>query len=384
MHRDPSKDRPTITPVTSIPSSAAVRPFFDAGSVVVVGASANHLRNPGKPLYYLSRYGYAGQLYAVNPNRQEIFGKPSYPSITELPVAPELALVMLPAALVPDTIRQCGERGIRHGVVFGNGFADAGNQSLQADLLAAARSGGVRVLGPNCLGAVNTGNGLTATFSTYLLRKMFRRGPVGLLTQSGAVGNAILLTFQDLGVGISKWIATGNEADLGIMDFAEYAVEDPKIRVLAFFVESVKDGWRWAAVARRARELGKPIIALKAGRGARSRRAATSHSGKMVGGYGVWRDFAIAYGIIAVDTLEEFCDSVYAISTARSMPAGDLGVLCGSGGLGVLIGDECERAGVRLAELTSGTVAQLRTVLPPGAGLENPIDPTPVTDPVYF
>ncbi len=362
----------------------ALRPFFEARSVVVVGASANQLRNPGKPLYYLTRYGYSGRLYAVNPNHSEIFGCKSYPSVADLPEAPELAAVMVPVKLVPEAIRQCGEHGIRHAVVFANGFADSGNFALQDELLDAARQFGIRLLGPNCLGVVNVGNGLTATFSTYLLRKMFKRGPIGLLTQSGAVGNAILLTFQDMGIGISRWVATGNEADIGIMDFAEYVVEEPDCKILAFFVESVRDGWRWPAVARRARELGKPIIALKAGMGMRSRRAATSHSGRMVGSYGVWREVAAEHGIVAVHTMEEFCDAAYALSTVRRLPDGDLGVFCGSGGIGVLISDECERTGVRLAEISSETRSQLRNILPPGAGLENPVDPTPVTDAVYF
>lgn len=353
-------------------------PFFDAKSLVVVGASSDATKQSGRPLYFLSRYGYTGDVFAVNPAHEELFGFPSYESIESLPVAAELALIMLPAEKVVEVVRACGERGTKAAVVFGNGFADVGNHSLQNELRATARATGVRLLGPNCLGALNTSNGLTATFSAYLMRDMFRSGPVGLVTQSGSLGNAILLNFQSLGVGISKWVATGNEADLDLLNFVDYMVSDDRCKVLVVYAEAVKDAWRWAGIAEKAFKLRKPIIVLKAGVGARSSRAVVSHSGKLTGSHRVWEDFARLEGLTVVNTLEELCDAAHAFSLLP-LQRGSLAML-GTGGAGVLAMDECHRQSMPVANLLAETKKKLSKNLPRGATVENPIDPTPTTD----
>ena len=298
-----------------------LRPFFEAASVVVVGASSDPTKNSGKPLYHLSRHGYQGQVCAVNPRHEQIFGFPSYQSVEAIPGSPELALIMLPAAGAADAIRACGARGVRAAVVFGNGFADVGRADLQEELAEAARQAGMRLLGPNCLGAVNTANGLTASFSSYLLRRAFRPGRVALATQSGSIGNAILMDFQDLGVGLSKWVATGNEADVDLLDVVEYMVEDPASHVIAVFAEAFRRGWRWPGIATRAYELGKPIIVLKAGIGVRSMQAVISHSGKIAGVHKVWEDLAALEHLAVVDSVEELCDAAQALASARVHPA---------------------------------------------------------------
>lgn len=357
---------------------AELAPFFDAESLVVVGASADATKQSGRPLNYLSRYGYSGEVFAVNPAHDSLFGFPSFKSVEALPIAAELALILLPAAKVVEVVRACGERGTKGAVVFGNGFADVGNDDLQDELRSVARATGIRLLGPNCLGALNTSNGLTATFSAYLMRDMFRSGPVGLVTQSGSMGNAILLNFQNLGVGISKWVATGNEADLDLLNFVDYFVSDNQCKIIVVYAEAVKDAWRWTSIARTAFELKKPIIVLKAGIGSRSGRAVVSHSGKMTGSHKIWEDFAHLEGLTLVNSLEELCDAAHAFSV---LPAqhGSFAML-GTGGAGVLAMDECHRQGMPVANLQSATKKSLTDVLPSGATVENPIDPTPTTD----
>ena len=355
-----------------------LRPFFEAASVVVVGASSDPIKNSGKPLYHLSRYGYQGQVCAVNPRHEQIFGFPSYQSVEAIPGSPELALVMLPAAGAADAIRACGARGVRAAVVFGNGFADVGRADLQEELAEAARQTGMRLLGPNCLGAVNTANGLTASFSSYLLRRAFRPGRVALATQSGSIGNSILMDFQDLGVGLSKWVATGNEADVDLLDVVEYMVEDPASQVIAVFAEAFRRGWRWPGIATRAHELGKRIIVLKAGIGARSRQAVISHSGKIAGVHKVWKDLAALEHLAVVDSVEELCDAALALSVGPRA-SGKFAIL-GSGGSGVLAVDECQRRGLPVAEFSTSTTTALREQLPPAASVENPVDPTPTTN----
>lgn len=351
---------------------------FDAASVVVIGASSDPFRTAGKPLYYLSKYGYSGQVSAVNPKHSELFGFPCYGSVEEIPYVPELALVMLPAVAAVDAVAECAQRGVRLAIVYGSGFSDAGDHGLQGRLREAARSGGMRLLGPNCLGSVNCANMLTATFSSYLLREMFRPGHVSLVTQSGSIGNAILVNFQHLGVGLSKWVATGNEADLDALDFIEYLIEDDDTHVVVAYTEAVPRSWRWLPIAQRARDVQKPIVVLKSGNGPRSHRAVISHSGRMAGSHRVWHSIANQLGLIVVETIEELCDDALGLSILPGITDEGLAVL-GTGGTGLLVTDECERLGVPVAELSESTQRALRDLLPASASVENPVDPGPIS-----
>jgi acetate---CoA ligase (ADP-forming) len=361
----------------------ALKAFFEAGSVAVVGASADRTKIAGRSIYYLHNLGYKGRVYAVNPKYDELYGQPAYASIADLPEAPELALILLPASAAIEAVKAAGEAGVKAAVVFANGFADANREDLQIELAQAARAHGVSLLGPNCLGAVNTYTNLTASFSAYLGRGMFHKGRTALLTQSGSVGNGIMMNLQTRGVGISKWVASGNEATLGILDFAEYVLEDEDSSVICMFTESFRDGWRWRDLGALAAERGKSVVVFKGGRGQRSRLAVSTHSGRLAGEYQVWRDIASIAGIIAVDTVEELCDVTYALSVVDRWPNGKVGMF-GSGGLGVAFSADCDRLGVRLADLTEATTARLAELLPPAAAIGNPIDPTPVTVEVAF
>lgn len=356
--------------------------FFEAASVAVVGASNEPTRTAGKPLHYLLRYGYRGRVYPVNPRHATIQGVAAWPSLAALPEVPELALILLPAEQVAAAVAECARLGVRGAVIFGNGFADAGRVDEQRALVGMARARGLRLLGPNCLGAVNVGNGLTASFSTFLLRRMFVAGDVALLTQSGSVGNGILMGFQDRGLGISKWIATGNEADLDVLDCARYVIEDPATRVLACFVESTPGGQRWLELGQRARALGKRIVVLKGGRGARSAAAIASHSGKLAGSYRTWRGLCEQAGIVVTDSIDAFTDAAYTFSRVGAPLSGRLAFL-GTGGYGVLASDAADQAGMALATLSPTTRADLGSYLPVAASLEVPVDPTPVNDETY-
>ncbi len=351
---------------------AEVGPFFNARSVSVIGASADITKPAGRPLHFLHQYGYTGRATAVNPRYGELLGVPCFPTVAALPETPDLGLVMLPAPLVLNAIEECGRKGIKHLVVYANGFADAGQHELQRSLATLAARYGIRIVGPNCLGVMNASNGLIGVF--WLPPQAFTRGNVALLTQSGSGGTSLLSSFHETGIGISKWVAVGNEADTKVLDFANYVLEDPDTGVVALFIESVPDPVGWMELGARAALVRKPVVIFKVGRGAHGRRAAETHSGRISGAYEAWLQLATEAGLITVDSMDELNYTALALSKTRIRPRLGLAAL-GSGGHAVITSDECERNDVPLARLSEDTLASLRSLLPQTAGLNNPIDP---------
>jgi acetate---CoA ligase (ADP-forming) len=358
--------------------------LLEARSVVLVGASTRDRVPAGRPLAYLRRYDYAGRVYVVNPRHNLVQGVHAYPTISDLPEAPDLAIVSLPAEGVPDALRELGQLGCRTAVSFANGFADAGDERAQAQLSAAIGQSGVRLLGPNCLGFVNIHNRLTASFSSYLLRTMFIAGDVGLVTQSGSIGNAIMMEFQSRAIGTSKWVTTGNEADIDALDVTDYLIQDPATRTVVVYGESFLNGARWRELGERAQAANKPLIVLKAGQGAAARAAVESHSGKIAGAPEVWRDVAEQAHIVTAETLKQLVDCTYVATRAPKLrTVKGVGVV-GTGGFGVLAADSCSRGNLPIATLASPTVSALQQLLPRGATTTNPVDPTPTLDENYF
>ena len=370
------------------PARDVMANFLEPSSIAVIGASTDSSKASGRPTSLLRDYGFAGEVYPINPSHAEVHGFPAFSDVREVPSTPDLAVICLSAEHVAEAIAQCGEKGIESAVIFANGFVETGNIDGQRSVSAAAARFGVRILGPNCLGAANPRNGVCATFSSFIQKRGLRAGSTALLTQSGAIGNACLLAFDRLNVGLSCWVATGNESDLTILDFADYLVDDPHSSSIVCFVESHRDGERWVEIARRAQDLGKPIVVLKGGSSDRSHSLASSHSGKMLGSYEAWREFADYLGILAPETLSELSDLVHLLDVTHRtgvVPSSDgLGIVCSSGGLGVLLADQCQRHGVSLTDLAPSTALRLQRALPAAAGVTNPIDPTPVSDETYL
>jgi acetate---CoA ligase (ADP-forming) len=363
--------------------------LLHAKSIVVIGASASASKAGGRPHRILDKLGFSGEVFLVNKRHAEpIDGLHVYSDVSELPSVPDLAIVCLPASGVVQAIEACASKGIGAAVVFSNGFAESGDTGLQNALLDAA-AGSVRLLGPNCLGFANFNNGVAGTFSSYLLQRDITPGSsVALVTQSGALGNSLLLSFSELQVDLQAWAATGNEADLTITDFVEAFVEDQHTRLVVTCVESLKDGHRWVDIARRARDRGKKILVVKGGASERSQALALSHSGKLLGSHVLWTEFADQLGLVSVETVNDLADVTHVGHCLQGIdfdPAkGGLGIVTSSGGLGVLLSDSCERNGVKLADLERATRDELVSALPVGASVHNPVDPTPVTDEAYL
>lgn len=337
------------------------------------------LTRPGaRPLHFLRRHGYPGRVYPVNPRYREIGGLPAYPDVGALPEPVDVAWIGLPAPQVAQAVEACGRAGIPFAVVLGSGFAEAGPDGAaeQARLRSVARQAGVRVLGPNAVGFVNAWDRVALTFSTLGEVSALVPGPLGVVSQSGGLGGCLTNLAYDRGVGVGLFVATGNEADLGLAECLEWLVQDGRAGVVACVLEQVRDPEGLARAVARGLARGLAVVALKLGRSAVGARAARSHTGALVGRADTWQAWARATGILAVDTLAGLLD-VASYLARRPPPAGDrLAVVTSSGGIAVLLADALASRGFRFPALQPETRAHLASLLPTYAAVSNPVDVT--------
>jgi acetate---CoA ligase (ADP-forming) len=348
-----------------------------------VGAS----RRPGTIghalLTNLQRHGFTGPIYPVNPHAREFDGLPAFPTVSAIGAPVDLALIAVPAPAVEDVVADCARAGVRGVVVISSGFAEASEAGRQAEqrLRDLVRASGMRLVGPNCMGLLNTAPdvSLNATFAPTWPPA----GNIGMLSQSGALGLAILDYVRTLNVGISTFIAVGNKADVSSNDLLAYWAEDPRTDVILLYLESFGNPRKFARIAPEvARQ--KPIVAVKSGRSAAGTRAASSHSAALASlDVAVEALFAQA-GVIRTNTLEELFD-VAALLAMQPVPHSPrVGVVTNAGGPGILLADACEAHGLLLPELTPATQAALRAFLPAQAGLSNPVDMIASATPEHY
>ena len=361
----------------------ALSALLEPASIALVGASPDAGKLAGRPLSYLQRYGYQGKVYAVNPKYKDIAGIACYPSISELPRDIDLALILLPAHGVADALEQCALQGVKCAISIAGGFAEAGGQAEQDRLTEICQQYGIRLVGPNCVGVLHPALGMTATFSSELRNRMPRAGRMALFTQSGALGNALLQSFNDLDIGLAYWVSSGNEADVGLLDLVEHALDDDNINLITLYVEGLKHGERLLSLAKLARQRQKAIVVLRAGKSQLGRAAAVSHTGKLAGAWKVWQDVARQAGLISVDTLDELLDVAIAFDSLgfpEKSHLDGLGVLTVSGGMGVLISDGAAEYNLPLPTFSASTQLKLRALLPAQMTVANPVDTALFTD----
>ncbi|MFB6309960.1 MAG: acetate--CoA ligase family protein [Salinirussus sp.] len=356
--------------------------LFDPDAIALVGASADQNKLSGRPLRYLEQFGYDGDLYLVNPGRDEIDGRPCYDSVTEIPGHVDVALVLVPARLTADVVAECGAAGIPFAAVIASGFREVGDEgaALEAELREVAAEADVRLVGPNSEGFVNIPGNVAATFSSICKRESFLPGSVGFVSQSGAFGGAVFQLVQNRGVGASKWITTGNEADVDTLDLLAYYVEDPATSVVAAYIESLPEGRRLLEIGRRAAETGTTIVGLRVGASEQGRDATASHTGSVASDAAVYEAMFDAAGVVSVDTVESFADTIDAfdaldVDRFRS-PTDGVGVVSISGGAAALIADTCARLDLPMAELNDDTVTTIAERIPPYGSPTNPVDVT--------
>lgn len=359
---------------------APLTDFFAPRAIAVIGASQDPEKIGGRPLRYLNGSGYAGAVHGVNPKYDEVMGRPCWPNAAAIPDPVDVALIGLPAQHVPGAIDDCAAAGIRFAIVFSSGFAETGPEGRrrQEDLVSRAAAGGVRVLGPNTLGAASSSNGMMASFATLFDRHpKLLPGRVGFISQSGALGVFIYALAQDQGLGFSRFVSIGNEADVDVADFLAYLAEDDETVAVGGYLESIKDGGRFLAAAERVAAAGKPMSFLKVGRSEAGRRAAESHTGSLAGTDAIYDAALRQAGIVRAESPQGLVDFLdYHGRGATAPQPGGVGVLTISGGAGVWTADRLADFGVDLAELSPETTAKLADVLPAFASPQNPVDAT--------
>ncbi len=360
----------------------SLQAFFNPRGVVVIGAS----RDPNKLGYGLARNlvqsNYQGAIHFVNPTGGRLFNRPLYPSLAEVPDPVDLAAVLIPARAVPAALQACGQRGIRAAIIGAGGFREVGPEgaALEEACLQVARQYGIRLLGPNCIGLLDTHLPIDTTF---LPPPGPTPGDVAFISHSGAICAAVIDWARGQGYGLSRLVSLGNQADVSETDILATVAADPFTHVVGLYIEGVRAGRRFVEQARQV-ALQKPIIALKVGRFESGRRAVASHTGALAGQEVAYNAAFRRAGVLRAATSEGMFDRARALAWCP-LPAGRrVAVLTNAGGPGVTAADALESYGLKLAELSEATRAALQAVLPPAASLQNPVDMLAAASPEQF
>ncbi len=357
----------------------SLHPVFVPQSVAVIGASSDPDRIGGRLLRFLIEARFAGAIYPVNRSgAAEIQGLAAYASVLDVPGSIDQAVIVVPVAGVEAALRESIAKGVRCVLVLTSGFAEVGpeGRALQDRLAALCRAAGVRMLGPNSLGLLNVETRYFATFSTVLYGLAPKTGAISLATQSGAFGSCAYGMATQRGLGLSKIIATGNEADIDVAECIDYLAEDPQTRVICAALESCRDGRRLRAALLKAAAAAQPVLIMKVGRTEIGAAAAGTHTGSLAGNDAVFDTVFAECGAYRPQSIEEMLDIAYYCTVTGRLPADDdIGIITGSGGIGVLMADHASEQGLRLPPLGEAGIAATQALLP-FAVAANPLDMT--------
>ena len=345
--------------------------FFRPASVALVGASRDPAKLGHLVLKNILDGGFRGSVYPVNPKGGEVLGLPCRADIASLPGPAELAVIVIPAPHVLEVVRQCGERGTKAVIVISAGFKEAGERGrvLELELVEACRRHGMRLIGPNCLGLMDTASGLNASFAF----EMPPRGSIAFISQSGALGTAVLDWASKEGVGLSKFMSVGNMADVSESDLIEMLGDDPDTRVVLVYLEGIRDGRRFLDVCRRVTKK-KPVIVVKSGVSASGLKAVSSHTGSLAGSDRAFDAACRQCGVLRVFSVQDLFDYALLFAYQPLLKRDRLAIVTNAGGPAVMAVDAAERLGLTMAVLSEGTKNALRDFLPPAGSTANPVD----------
>ena len=347
--------------------------FFDPGSIAIVGVSRGGFRFGGvRFLSFLKETGFKGSLYPINPKADEILGIKVYPDLTSLPEIPDLAIVCVPAPRVPAVLEECVRIGLRHIHIFSAGFGETGTadgRDLEEQMATIARKGKLMIMGPNCMGPYCPSSGLTAWGEVK-----GRNGPLGIISQSGGIAQRLNEYACSLGVGVGKGVSFGNATVLDSPDYLEHMAKDREIRVIAMYLEGVRDGERLFQIVREV-NAHKPIILLRGGESGAGASTATSHTGSLAGEQGPWEAFVRHTGVIQVRSMSEWVDAIIAFCLLPKPNGKGAFIVCGGGGNSVIYADTCIREGLEIPALSSISMESHRQIVPiAGSIAGNPLD----------
>ncbi len=345
--------------------------FFNPRSVAVIGASRSKEKLGHGVLANLIEYGYPGQIYPINPKADEILGLKCYPSVLDVPGPVDLAIVVIPARFVAAALEECGQKGVKGVIIISAGFREAGREGMKREheIVAIAKRYGMRLVGPNCLGIIDTVCPLNASFAAGMPPK----GTIAFMSQSGALCTAILDWALATGIGFSHFVSLGNKADVAEVDLLEAWEDDPHSNVILTYIEGLPEGRRFMEVARRVtRRI--PVIAVKSGTTNAGSRAVSSHTGSLAGSERAYEAAFRQSGVLRAESIQHLFDYSLAFAYQPVLRGKRIAIVTNAGGPGVMATDALEREGLSLAPLSRETIEFLRAHLPPAANIYNPID----------
>ncbi len=368
----------------------SLEPLFNPKSVAVLGASTNPYKIGYIQLKALIDGGFKGDIYPINPKASEIEGLPCYPSITAVPDEVDLAIFCVGAEHIQDNLQVCAKKKVKAAIIFASGFAEIGEEGvmLQQDLATIAKEHGIRIIGPNCVGLVNTTNGMIGTFSPAILAvPLHEEKAVGYVSQSGAFGVLTYMAAAQKGLSFNYFASVGNEMETEFSDVVEYMIHDPKTKVITGYLEGAKDIKKLRRLAKEALNRKKPIALMKTGRSSAGSRAAASHTGSLAGSDLIYDAFFRQSGIVRVDDYEDII-TFSKLFLSNRLPQGKNTVLItSSGGRGINEADRCEGLGLNIIPLSEKTKTEIKKHIPSFGSASNPIDLTAaasVTNPELY
>ncbi|MGC9037362.1 MAG: acetate--CoA ligase family protein [Candidatus Micrarchaeia archaeon] len=343
-------------------------------SVAIIGAS----RVPGKAgRVILENYintGYSGKLYPVNPNAENLLGLKAYAHVSEIKGNIDLAVIAVPAPVVPEVLEECGKKKVKSAVVISGGFAEVGNKELQDKIVKIAEKYNIAMLGPNCLGVLDTRSRVNTLFLPAYKLSEPKVGYVSFVSQSGAVGSTVLDVIEGEGFGLSKFFSYGNAAAIDETDILNYLLKDEETKVVVMYIEGIKRGAEFVKVAKKI-SMKKPVIVLKAGRTSAGANAAHSHTASLAGNYAVQEAIFKQFGFTVAEDLEDLITYAKIFSLEEETTGNNVAVITNGGGTGVLTADEIGSSGkLKLAEFSEETKEALRKAMPPIVNIADPLD----------
>lgn len=359
-------------------SGATSLSLFDPSSVAIIGASDDPNKVGGRPIHYLRKFGYAGRILPINPKRETVQGLRCYAGLAALDVIPQAVIIAVSGQAAVNAIKACAELGVGTAVVMASGFAETGEsgRQLQDELVDFSRRHGMRLIGPNAQGLANFANGAVLNFSTMFMEVAPADGPIAIVSQSGAASVMPYALLREQGYGVRYLAATGNDADLGVSELTRWLVDDPQIRLILVYVETLSNPALLAEAAHIARRNGTHIVLLKGGVSDKGAAAAASHTGAMVGQDGALEAFLDKYGIWRAHDIHQLVNAAPLYLSGFAPGAGRTVVMSHSGAVGVLCADAAERVGLALTELAPPTLERLKSLIPDFASAANPLDLT--------
>jgi acetyl coenzyme A synthetase (ADP forming)-like protein len=358
--------------------------IFWPRSIAVVGASTKKGSVGEVTFANILLNGYTGVVYPVNLTARSVMGVKAYPSLIHIPDEVDLAIIIVPATYVPETIEECGSKGVKGAVIISAGFKEIGQKGarLENRVKELARKYNISLIGPNCFGLINTD--LRVRLNSTFGRAMPEPGNITFITQSGAVGVTALEYAEAEGIGLSKFVSIGNKADINENDLLEYLKEDEPTRVILLYLEDLVEPHKFLDTARSITESGKPILAIKAGRTVEGAKAASSHTGALAGSDEAYDAFFHQCGIIRVETVDELFEYAKAFSGQPIPKDRNIAIITNAGGIGIMATDSSIRNGLTLTKFSEATNNKLKAILPPTASTNNPVDVIGDTDEIRY